>query len=503
MSDFIPTKNKPKAGFAAGGFEVLKLEMTNSAGEKKDIRDLLESFTITEEINSPILTFNGNFRDEQTFFSDFNITGQEIIDVIISKTITDGVAENGESLSPGGSRQLKITPKQFKISLTFYVKEYPNYTRTLDAPTVQTYSVIAVSDFAYLSNLKKISRSITGNVVENIKTIFLSELYKEVEVFGTSLSEFSGIITTQTPLKALDWLRRRAFEINGTPFFLFSTISQQTNKISLASWKYISRSEPIKEFFYNQRLESAPGTLESYHEETHRILSMQSNLKLDRLQMANDGAYANKTYVIDYANKSYTEKEYDLKNKNDLQPDYSNKDRETVAKYAGFKSFEDYKKAGYKWNRKSEINNKQYIDTFTSFKYQINGKNTEGLDFYQIYDASQTYIQTTSAVNDGFLLNSTSGPVKDNVNFAKSFFALMAEQSHTVTIYGDLRLNPGKKIKLNIPKAQRGETTEFSTELDPRMSGDYIILVAAHTFSSGMYTSRLNVVKNSLPKGEL
>jgi hypothetical protein len=165
MSEGTPRRNTPKIGFAPGGFEIKSITMTNSGGATRDIRNLLESFAITEELFSPVVTFNGLFRDDKNFFSDFSISGQEIIDVNISKTITTGLNEKGETASSTNSTTNEI-------KLKFYVKEYPNYTRTLDFPSVQTYSVIAISDFAYINNLKKISKSIKGNVAKNIQDIF-------------------------------------------------------------------------------------------------------------------------------------------------------------------------------------------------------------------------------------------------------------------------------------------------------------------------------------------
>ena len=433
----VITRNAPKIGFAPGSFEIQSLVMTNSGGATRDIRKLLESFSITEEIYSPVVTFTGVFRDDKNFFNNFSITGQEILDVKLSKV---------PSTKAKGS-----TANQ--VSLKFYVKEYPNYTRTLDFPSVQTYTVIAISDFAYISSLKKISKSIKGNVAKNIQDVFSTDLYREVIVRGRCTSEFDGIITIQPPLKALDWLRRRAFDGDGSPFFLYSTISEPTGKITLASWKEISNGGVQFNYVYKQRLESDPDTQEAYDEELSRILDMRSTIGLDKLAMSNRGSYSNKTYITDYAMKTYTDKEFTLKKK-----------------------------------------------SFASLEYSINGTGGKGVSLYETYDASQSFIQINTASADNALPNSTTGPVQDNINSAKSFFALMNESSHNITVYGDFRLNPGSKIKLKIPRAIRREANETEPEEDELLSGEYIIVVAAHRFAGGVYTSQLKLVKNNLPK---
>ena len=446
MSEGTPTRNTPKIGFAPGTFELKSLTMTNSGGATRDIKNMLETFSITEELFSPVVTFSGLFRDDKNFFSNFSISGQEIIDVKISKTITTGLNEKGEAASSTSSTTNEI-------SLKFYVKEYPNYTRTLDFPSVQTYAVTAISDFAYINNLKKISKSIKGNVAKNIQDIFSLELYREVQLRGRCTSEFDGIITIQPPLKALDWLRRRAFDSSGSPFFLYSTISDPAGKITLASWKEISEGSSQFTYKYRQRIVNEPGTQAAYDEELSRILDMRSQLKLDQLEMANAGAYANKTYTTDYAMKIYNNKESDLKTK------------------------------------------------FKSFEFKINSSGGKGLTMDKIYDASQSFLQINTASADNSLPNSTTGPIQDNISFAKSFFALMNEANHSITVYGDLRLNPGKKIKLKIPQAIRKEFEDSPPDDDPSLSGEYIITVASHIFKDGIYTSQLKLVKNNLPKG--
>ena len=487
------SRNTPKVGLVPGEFDLKSITMTNSGGVTRDIRNLLDSFIITEEIFSPVVTFNGTFRDDQSFFSNFGLSGQEIINIEISKSITTGMNERGESASANTSTT---------IALTFYVKEYPNYTRTLDFPSVQTFSVLAISDFAYISNLKKISQSIKGNVAKNIQEIFSTELYREVRVRGRCASEFDGIITIQPPLKALDWLRRRAFDGSGSPFFMYANISDPDGKITLASWKEISIGSSQFTYKYRQRIKSDPGTPEAYKEELDRILDMRSNISLDKLQMANNGAYSNKTYITDYALKTYTDKEYDLKKKSKVDPNYGNKSKEAKATLAGYNSWEEYKKSGFGWNKSSEItNNEQTTQSFASLEYAINSQGGKKLTLFDTYDASQSFIQINNASSEGSLPNSTTGPVQDNINFAKSFFALLNECKHSITVYGDLRLNPGKKIKLQIPKAERKEFTESEPEEDEFMSGEYIITVAAHVFRDGIYTTQMKLVKNNLPKG--
>jgi len=75
--------------------------------------------------------------------------------------------------------------------------------------------------------------------------------------------------------------------------------------------------------------------------------------------------------------------------------------------------------------------------------------------------------------------------------------------NHEIEVYGDFRLNPGRKIKIEVPKSS--DPTEYNTiintanteELDLSLSGEYLVAVAVHTFKEGVYTSRLKILKDS------
>ena len=90
------TRNTPRGveGDISKGpsaFNLIRLDVSNSRGDVRDIRQLVESFTITEELFSPVITFAGTIRDTVNFFEDFAISGQEIIDIEIEKIGDDEV----------------------------------------------------------------------------------------------------------------------------------------------------------------------------------------------------------------------------------------------------------------------------------------------------------------------------------------------------------------------------------------------------------------------------
>jgi len=293
----IITRNTPKGienGIAniPSAFNLIKFDITNSKNEVRDIRRIVESFTITEELFSPVITLSATIKDTINFFEDFGINGQEIINIEIEK-----ISNNPEINS--------ATPvKNIKLKLT--VLEYPNYEKLASSPNIQKYSLIAISDFAYLSALTKISRSIKNNVLTNIYNIFKDDLNVKLLVpKKLPITMFDGIITIQSPLRAAEWLRSKLFDSVGSPFFLYNRISENIPRLS--SWTELVNSSSYRKYTYKQKLDNTGDSPEAYKDGILRIIEMQSNMKLNKLELAKAGAFASVVNVTDLGTKTWTQ----------------------------------------------------------------------------------------------------------------------------------------------------------------------------------------------------
>jgi hypothetical protein len=436
-------------------YTVKSLSIQNSKGISVDIQNMVIGFTITEELFSPVIVFNARIRDTINFFEDFAISGQEIINVKLQKV---DVAR--QISDPGNTTQRDV-------EINFIVKEYPNYEKTPTNIGTQEYNLIAVSDYGYLSMLKRISRSVKGNVAENIQKIFQNDLnVSNVIVRGLCSTAFDGILTIQSPLKAAEWLRKKAYDVNGAPFFVYNTIS--SGFVLITSLTTLVESPLYSTYRYHQFLKNTASTPQSYAESMGRILNMKSNIKLDKLTQATEGGFANRTDVTDYSKKSFISKIFD----------YS-KD-EAVAS-----------------NRLSD--NSTYGQAMNFFS---NGKTNPTQNLTGSPDASRSLLSVNSGANSNGAPNS-SGPLLENIGRAKSYLANLESMNHEIEVYGDFRLNPGRKIKIEVPKSS--DPTEYNTiintsnteELDLSLSGEYLVAVAVHTFKEGVYTSRLKIIKDS------
>ena len=433
-----------------GTFFIEQMLIQNQKGVVVDLRPLVTSFSLTEELFSPVIMFNARIRDDINFFEDFAISGQEIIHLILQK--------------PNDSNTQPMDP----INIKFLVKEYPNYVKTPQS-SVQEYDLIAISDFAYLSLLKRISRSVKGNVVDNIVKIFQKDLnVKTTMVTQPCTSSFDGVLVIQSPLKAIEWLRKKAYDAEESPFFVFPRLGEPN--IIITSLANLFREKAYKEYNYRPHSNgTVPNTKEAFNESMTKIINIKSNIKLDKLKQANEGAFASKTVITDYAKKSFFEKIF-------------NRDKDT------------------KLNKNKLIENSPWGKTLN---FITNGITSAAEPLTNISDASRTTISTNTNSNSSGNPNSST-LLSENLGHLKSYLSNMDSLNHQIEVYGDFKLNPGRKIKINIPKSCNLEQykkkvntgLEDDNDVDEALSGTYLVAVSVHTFSDGVYKTSAKIMKD-------
>ena len=459
IEDTVVSRNTPKgvdtnSAVIPSAYVVDSLEIRNQYGQVKDMTTLVTSFTITEELFSPVIVLNAAIRDTINFFEDFSLNGQETLRVKLTKTDT-----------------ANVDARSRKIDMVFTVKEYPNYEKSVSSLGSQEYNLIAVSDYAYLSMLQRISRSVKGNPIDNIQNIFSKDLNVKrfnVPKLNPCITTFDGVITIQSPLKAIEWLRTKAYDAKGSPFFVYNNILD--NKIICRSWfdmisarLYPSDDLPYK---YSQYLLTQPGTAASYSENISRILNMKSNIKLDKLSQATSGGFANKIEVTDYSKKTFIQKLFNIDTDSRIEKD--------------------------RLKRQRDIRDTTVYGS--AMKFLTKGGAIKNLT--SMNDASISKLSTNTNSNSSGAPN-VSGVYEQQLGAAKSYLANMESMSHEVVVYGDFKLNPGSKIRIEVPRSDTHNNDQSSIELDESLSGEYIVAVAVHNFSEGIYTTRIKIIRDN------
>lgn len=453
----LPTSNTSRNENALGervipsGFHIQLAEITNRDNVTIEFDKYIESMTIVEELYSPVISCKINIRDEDNMFTTHNLSGQEFIKLHIIKHSPDGLTDS-------------------ELKLTFVVKEYYDFSRGSDV-SLQTFKLQAVSPFAYVSRITSLSIPVKENPIVEMQRIFSKYLGVNNFIKGQEfecVTQFKGVIIRQTPLQGINWLKSKCFDQESSPFLVYSTIKESV--INFRSWASLinKKNKYYDQYNYNRFEKERPGT--SYHakEASHKIISFNSNLNLNKLQKSVEGGNGNILHTYKYNERERQVKVYDpVHDELEILPvANSNDNLYDLNHLKEIKEIEDLE----------VLNNREkFLHTSIINLHQPPPLYTE--NDKSVIDIKQEYIQKVICYNAN----------RENI-------------SHEVKLYGDFNLNPGVKIRLSIPKLIKREDGKEDVDdaEDPVLSGEYIIAVAAHGFTAGVYTTILKVIKDNI-----
>jgi hypothetical protein len=410
-----------------------KIELENHEGEVYEIQNIVAKFSITESIYSNTLMCKVNIKDTNNLIEDFPIIGQEKLRFSFSKPDSNG--------------------DKVKIILEFCITEYPGYGKTTEK-YVQAFSLTGISNHAYNSEFKKISRAVEGTTSEIIEDIMVGDLKEENFIIDSqSDARFQGILNYNTPLGCIEWLRKKSFVDDvRSPFYFYQTLD---GIIHLKSFSDICSENVHHEYYDAREYDYDVHTDDDFNQRRFRILEITSDLKFSKFFQGMAGAYSSENYYLDIGNKQFTMEEFD---------------GSTISPILN--------------NSKSYSSQKTVIDGTIDKEFQahceftsINAFSFEGID-----------------KNYNEIKKNSEGKLKANLEILDS-------TTHDIKLFGDLELNAGTIIKLNITRAidpRERDKTENSQdgEHDKHMSGKYVITSAIHTFENGEYYTNLRVKRD-------
>jgi len=425
------------------GYLLKYIEMENFRGEVRDIQNIVIKFSITESLYSPTLTLNLSVKDSSNFIEEFPVLGMEMIRLRLEYVEYD-----------------TQIPKE--IELEFFVTEYPTFGRPQEQH-VQVWSLIGVSEQAYLSAYKKISRSFSGNTASEIEKICVRDLAlpsDRFELIGEPISKAQGIINIQHPLSAIEWFRSKTFDADFTPFYFFQRLDGKYNLVSHDYLVDINRNPRYQTYYDSRGFSTEALTPEDYAQRITRVLSMTSTLKLSKLAQAHGGAYASRHMYVDYATKSYRYSTYDY-----------------LAQFQHEKTLET-----------EEVLSKLF--------------GVQGTPLNQYPNAYNEYISTNRFAYDNALSN-INGLTESSRHKLNAYASLFNTYTHDISLHGDFKLNPGRRIEVKIPKAIDPQVYQSYTGKSPEklyddwMSADYLITSIIHKFENSEYYVDLRVKRDS------
>ena len=441
----MKTKNITESNLALtpSAVKIEHINIFNHNGKKREVKNICVKVEITESVFTPYLILKLEFTDATNLIESFPIIGQERVDIKLSRK------ELGQD-------------EEVSIDLPFAVTKYPTYGKG-QSESMQLFTLEAISNHAYRSNFKKISRSYSGTSTDQLKKIFSEDLEmdSELKTYGDDVSRHRGIINTQTPLQAAEKFRQIAYDGKNAPFYLYQLLNGELSFISLSN--LFGEENPIYKTYVNANqyssktpndAEGAEGKNPDYEERKTRILDIASNLNLSKYNQSKIGAWASRNEFLDWSDKSSVREEFD----------YNNLDIKLEA-------------------------NTPLSDKFTVFNKTLNKLPEQHLEHISINNGS-----FDDEVNFGIIR-------KNNIAKNNAFSALMNTYVHDIKLFGDFYLNAGRKIELKFPKAVDPEERETITgdndKFDNHLSGKYIITSAIHTVEGGEYYTDVRVKRDS------
>ena len=283
----MPKTNNLKVGtniaYSPLAYHINSILLFNHRNEEVgDIQNLVTSFSIEESINRLGLMATFAIKDVVNMMEDFELCGQERIEVSLSRQ----EHEDGEST---------------EINLTFIPIEYPLYTRGSEI-SAQAYEIKAVSPHIYFGQLKTLSRAFNDTTEKEIHRILREDLNIEnVLQRGETISRKQGIYRIKSPLDHLKWLVNQSYDAQFYPFFLYATLH---NDIRLDSLQEMLSQDIYREYTRGSFYTKDPNSSDMYQQKATRILEIISNLRVGKLDKAMAGAFGAERNFIDLSTKN-------------------------------------------------------------------------------------------------------------------------------------------------------------------------------------------------------
>lgn len=432
-----------------GTCEVVSIEIENYLGDVKRIENIVASFKIVEMLYSPSLGLEMTIRDESNFFEEFQITGQETVRIKLRQKLFQG------------DREGKFTNE---VNLEFYILEYSDYIKA-NKNQVQAYTFTGVPKHSYIAPLKKISREINSATANEIQNIMEKDLQVDKFILqGEPSSKYSGVVNWKNPLtQAMDFTKS-LYDANQSPFFLFQKLN---GNIYLSSISFLinEQDNPIYRIYrdsistFADTLDTAAAELDAYT----RITNLNSNIELNRVSAARDGAFSSQYQYYDLSTKTNSISNYDYVR------DF--KERNTLGQRLNITEDFVVPNMALEWNKIQRAN----------------------LNFRPLNKFSRGGAKNRQDI------------IKSNSHFRKFYMQNFKACEHTIELNGDLKLNPGRTIELEITKAtdptiyKEYTGRSLGRGLDEMFSGKYLVAVCEHKFRAkgASYMTTCTVVKDS------
>ena len=470
-------------------YSIESIMLCNHNGRITDIQKIVTDFSITESIYHPGLMLSLNVKDTVNLMEEFQLTGHETITVNLARKT---YVSNNDSSS---IKNIKIDNQ--KLSHLFYVSEYPLYGKFENR--VQVYTLKGVSKHIFMSKFKRISRAYSGSIKNFVKEVLTNDLgvpSYDIEMTNENTNVVKFIVPNLSPIDAIQWALRRAYDSHGAPFYCYETLGGKIKIDSHTDFNKRSNSDVYREYKEGKFFSYGPGTLEDYNERRSRIMDLSSDIRMSKLISGSNGAYASKSIYVDITTKSIVTTEFDynkefakmpkIGNFSTLSQRFTPEDTRESYSYSDDRSF---------WQRAENIKagGGKSLSDFKNSMINYISLNTGAFN----YAARTGSTDPKTALITGNTPNYHGSTQSSKINIAQSVTENLETVIHDFNVAGDFELNSGKVLLLNIAPAEDPTATKKNSKLgksptpgvDQFFSGNYVVTSVIHNFSEDYFAS--------------
>jgi hypothetical protein len=408
-----------------------------------DIKRVTTDVDIFEHMDKPYLTGTITLLDNANFYAGTDILGGEKITIIFKST-----RENTK-----------------EIKKVFYVSKVLNTNRVNDTSVVIRLQIL--EDIAYQSNLINVNKSYNGKVFDILQKIGKNYLNKSVGHSAEDKQSIKVIVPNMSPLEAMMWLKNRATTKDGYPYYLYSSLTD--DYLSFADLGSLVSQTPINglvPYVYSEAA-SQLNTLDK----SRKIIQSYDHKNAESLyDLIRNGLIGSKYEYINLLDNERKSFNFDI--------------------------VEDLLRPLI---RKGVLTKDQQNPMYTP-EFTLNDK-----PFNTLQSKNISRIGGISAFKNGTNNNqsySESNSIAEYKLQVMSYAMHNLLQKSPMTIYvngidfidGNYSTTIGNVIKLVFPKS-RSESHPLENNVDPKLSGNYLIFAARHMIKKEKYDIALSCVK--------
>jgi len=280
--------------YSASEYKIQEAVLTiPERGIELDISSTILELILYESVNTPYITGRMVCVDTQYVFERLKFDGTERVRIDIASDYDT------------------ILTKSFFITRTLG--------KTKSDENTYAYNFYIAEDIFFLDVLKSVSRAYKGTPDEIIQNVLSNEFQRELKLIGKApyQSAFSYVSPYISPLAIIDTIRRRAYDVNGFPYFVYASLKEE--EIRMKSLSEMIENDPLNEisfvFSNAQNFKNVP------EQQLINVESFEEAGENDTIELLLKGAVQNQYNVLNLStNKRNKQNRFNITDAFDVGP---------------------------------------------------------------------------------------------------------------------------------------------------------------------------------------